>query len=89
MRIDIESPAPGPETRDSTESTPATVRDLVARQLQSARRELIDRSLNNRLVNCHLTGKRGKLGYDIEGRARTISTAAKALAPLQASSLFG
>ena len=36
MRIDIESPAPGPETRDSTESTPATVRDLVARQLQSA-----------------------------------------------------
>ena len=60
MRIDIESPATGPETRDSTESTPATVRDLVARQLQSARRELIDRSLNNRLVNCHLTGKRGK-----------------------------
>ena len=28
-----------------------------------------------------LTGKRGKLGYDIEGRARTISTAAKAVPP--------
>ena len=37
-----------------------TVHDLVTQQLQAARRELIDRTLNNRLVNCHLTGKRGK-----------------------------
>ncbi len=44
----------------SAGSAPATVHELVSRQLQSARRELIDRSLNNRLVNCHLTGKRGK-----------------------------
>jgi hypothetical protein len=60
MTIDIDASAPRPDASGSAESAPTTVRDLVARQLQSARRELIDRSLNNRLVNCHLTGKRGK-----------------------------